>query len=147
MISFHLTLCNSRLQYLKVGVFGFVHLQESRDKYVFIGSQQLPSCDEINMHVQGEYSHGTWSGQFKLGWEGQSWDGVCSFCTAMALSTNTLCPKKVPKGGRRKRRTAPFILHKSGKQWLPSFTLTLANPSMASFPPSSTSSHRNGFIC
>lgn len=140
---------------MKAGVFEFLHLQKSRDKHVFIGPQQLPSCDEIIMHMQEGYSHGTWGGQLELGWKGKGWDGVCCFCTRVALCTNTLLPQESAKRRREEKEDSslhpvlpPLHLH---KQWeavaAPSFTLTPANPSMASFPLSSTSSHRNGFIC
>lgn len=54
-------------------MFPLFHLQEAKDKHVFIGSQQLLSHDELTMHMQGRWSHGIWGGELrlerqKLGW-------------------------------------------------------------------------------
>lgn len=106
---------------MKAGVFEFLHLQKSRDKHVFIGPQQLPSCDEIIMHMQEGYSHGTWGGQLELGWKGKGWDGVCCFCTRVALCTNTLSPQESAKRRCEEKEDSslhpvlpPLHLH---KQW------------------------------
>lgn len=118
----HLILCYSKLQYLKaLGVFWFLHLQESWEKYVFICPQQLPSCDEIIKYIQGGCSHGTWGGQFELGCKGEGWDGLCCSCTAVALCTNNLLPQESARRRHEEKEHSslhsvlpPLHLH---KQW------------------------------
>lgn len=115
----HLIPWHSR--HLKAGVFGFLHLQESRDKYVFIGPQQLASCDEVMRHMQGGSSHGTWGENSELGWKGEGWDGVCCSCTAVALGTNTPLPQENTKRRHKEKQSSslgsvlpPLHLH---HQW------------------------------